>query len=241
MLENRFGHYSETWCDVPANANRDVLVKRFYSRDHSWSVLAWLLVTVFGFVALADSLGTPTLHDFDSRLTISIDALRGSRLDRLMLSLTAFGGWGMTVIALTAILGLWLAHHHLEAVLVLLATAGAMLLNLLLKYAIDRPRPDVSLMYLISGTRFASFPSGHTMGAMATLGSLMLVARRLGAPVWALWLGWLFSGLLIAGIATSRIYLGAHFPSDVFGGLLASIAWLLVVAGSLERHSRTEV
>lgn len=241
MLENRFGHYPETWCDMPANANRDVIVKRFYSRDHCWPVLAWLFVVVFSFVALSDSLGTPALNDFDSRLTTSIDAWRGGGLDRLMLSLTVFGGWGMTAIALTAILGLWFAHHHLEAVLVLLASGGAMLLNVILKYWIDRPRPDESLIYLISGTRFASFPSGHTMGALATLGSLMLVAQRLGAPVWTQWLGRLLCGLIIAGIAISRIYLGAHFPTDVLGGLLASIALLFVVTGNLERHTKAEV
>lgn len=93
----------------------------------------------------------------------------------------------------------------------------------------------MALVYLISGTRFASFPSGHTMGAMATLGGLMVVTQRLGAPLWALLLGWLFAGLIVAGIAISRIYLGAHFPSDVLAGLLASTAWLLLVSGWLER------
>ena len=123
--------------------------------------------------------------------------------------------------------------------MVVLATAGAMLLNVLLKFAIDRPRPDATLIHLISGTRFASFPSGHTMGAVATLGSMLLVAQRLGVPVWALWLGWLMSGLVTAGIGLSRIYLGAHFASDVLGGLLASAAWL-VIAGSLERSLQTQ-
>ena len=226
---------------MPANSNRIAIWNRRHLRVRSWAALAWLLVLVICFVALSDSLGTPTLTDFDSRLRASIDAWRGGGLDRLMLSLTVFGGWGMTAIALTAILGLWFAHHHLEAVLVLLATAGAMRLNVILKYWIDRPRPDESLIYLISGTRFASFPSGHTMGALATLGSLMLVAQRLGAPVWTQWLGWLLCGLIIAGIAISRIYLGAHFPTDVLGGLLASIAWLFVVTGNLERHTKAEV
>jgi undecaprenyl-diphosphatase len=223
-----------------ANSNRGAIANRSPSRVRSWPALAWLLVSVICFVALTDSLNAPTLIDFDTRLAMSIKAWRGSRLDQLMLSLTAFGGWSMTVIALTTTLGLWAADHRREAILTLIVTAGVMLLNLLLKFLIDRPRPDVALIYLISGTRFASFPSGHTMGALATLGSLMVVAQRMGAPVWAQWLGWLLSGLLIAGIAISRVYLGAHFPSDVLGGLLVSSAWLLIVAGSLERDSQAE-
>jgi undecaprenyl-diphosphatase len=225
---------------MPANSNRVAIVKRSSSRVRSWPALTWLLVSVICFVALADSLNTPALIDFDTRLANSINAWRGSRLDQLMLSLTAFGGWSMTVIAMTTTLGLWVANHRREAILTILVTAGAMLLNLLLKFLIDRPRPDVALIYLISGTRFASFPSGHTMGALATLGSLMVVAQRLGAPVWARSLGWLCSGLMIAGIAISRVYLGAHFPSDVLGGLLASSAWLLIVAGNLERDRQAQ-
>ena len=152
-----------------------------------------------------------------------------------MLALTNFGGWGMTTLAVLSMAVLWAAHERRHALLVFLVCGGAMLVNLLLKFAVDRPRPDMALVYLISGTRFASFPSGHTMGAMATLGGLMVVTQRLGAPLWALLLGWLFAGLIVAGIAISRIYLGAHFPSDVLAGLLASTAWLLLVSGWLER------
>ena len=59
-------------------------------------------MAVVCFTALADSLATPALIDFDSRLTLSIGAWRDKGLDQWMLSLTAFGGWHMTGIAAVA-------------------------------------------------------------------------------------------------------------------------------------------
>ena len=205
-----------------------------------WPRLFGLFVVVACLTALIDALGTSTLVAIDTRLAGSIEGWRGGSHDGLMLNLTHFGGWGMTAIAVFSMLGLWVSKRRRESFLLLLVSGGAMLLNLLLKFAIDRPRPGVDLIYLISDTRFASFPSGHTMGAVTTLGSLMIVAHRLGAPIWARWLGWSVCGLVIAGIGLSRIYLGAHFPSDVLGGLLASIAWLVFITGSLEGFFATD-
>lgn len=97
--------------------------------------------------------------------------------------------------------------------------------NQALKFIIQRPRPDG--FRLAEATGF-SFPSGHSMVAMAFFGLL----------VWFVWnyernrkLRCLYAAgfaFVIAMIGISRIYLGVHYASDVLGGFCLSIAWLAV-------------
>jgi membrane-associated phospholipid phosphatase len=105
-----------------------------------------------------------------------------------------------------------------------LATGGGSLLNLLLKHFFHRQRPVLEnpLVTLSS----YGFPSGHTMGATIFYGVLALCvtysirswARRLAVVCAA--------ALIIGAIGLSRIYLGAHYFTDVIGAIAIGSAWL---------------
>lgn len=98
----------------------------------------------------------------------------------------------------------------------LAAALGAMLLNTLLKHFAHRTRPDtlyVSHMYFKS----ASFPSGHAFGGAVVFGLLAYIALQYIAAPWGA-IAAVFISLIIAGIGLSRIYLGAHYPTDVLAG-----------------------
>jgi membrane-associated phospholipid phosphatase len=105
-----------------------------------------------------------------------------------------------------------------------LSVFGGMLLNRLLKYAFHRPRPHFTdpILALTS----YSFPSGHTMAATVLYGVLaaMLVTKikRPGFRVLVV----LSASLLIALVGFSRMYLGAHYLSDVLGAIAEGLAWL---------------
>ncbi len=112
--------------------------------------------------------------------------------------------------------------------------AGSTILNQLLKFAIQRPRPDVSLRLVEIGG--FSFPSGHSMAAMAFFGLFIWLSwhhvhdRRVRAGLTALLC------VAIAAVGFSRVYLGVHYASDVLGGFCASLIWLTVytkVAGPM--------
>jgi len=77
-----------------------------------------------------------------------------------------------------------------------------------------------------------SFPSGHTMNALVFYVALALIAwsiagRRVGLLALAL------AALVAFGVGVSRIYLGYHYLTDVVGGILAGLAWLLVAGTAL--------
>ena len=113
-----------------------------------------------------------------------------------------------------------------------LAVGGGMLLNDALKLAFHRARPHFDDALGVLGSY--SFPSGHTADSTVFYGVLAayLVARFRHRGVRSL----VVSGALLAigMVAFSRVYLGAHFPSDVVGAICSSTAWLMLC---LARHA----
>jgi undecaprenyl-diphosphatase len=112
--------------------------------------------------------------------------------------------------------------------LVAVTLAGAALLNVLLKQSFARIRPAPFFEYPLPVS--ASFPSGHAFFAASIIGGLtVLVSGRvrsnaLRATIWVVALG------LILLIGLSRVYLGVHYPSDVFAGYAVAVVWVAGVA-----------
>ena len=98
-------------------------------------------------------------------------------------------------------------------------------LNQALKFAIQRPRPDGFQLAVEQGF---SFPSGHSMVAMAFFGLLAWMVWRY-EPDRATRIGCVVAfGAIIVLVGVSRVYLGVHFASDVIAGFCVSLAWLAV-------------
>ena len=109
---------------------------------------------------------------------------------------------------------------------VALAVAGGLLLNVVLKHAYERARPRFDDPILTLETY--SFPSGHTAGATVFYGVLaaFLVSRTSVHRRRAAWVA--AACAAIALVAFSRIYLGAHYLSDVLAAACSSTAWLVL-------------
>jgi undecaprenyl-diphosphatase len=105
-----------------------------------------------------------------------------------------------------------------------LAVGGGALLNLALKHLFHRQRPVLEnpLVTLSS----YGFPSGHTMGATIFYGVLALIITY-SIRTWSLRVvvGWL-AAFVTALIGASRIYLGAHYFTDVIGAIAIGLTWL---------------
>jgi len=215
--------------------------RRIWQR-HRWSVPLSFLSAMF-FARLGWELHEGELDAFDAGAQRLVDSCRGS-FDGLMVFLTTAGDFTpMTLTVCVALLLLFAAGRRRESRFLLWSSVGCLVLNVLLKLLFHRARPHAEPAYLLPRPISFSFPSGHTMGSAGVLGSLAVVVRVL-RPRRAVWLGFgVVNALAIVGVALSRVYLGAHYPSDVLGGLFAAASWISAVTGwvypRLLPHERT--
>jgi len=112
-----------------------------------------------------------------------------------------------------------------EPMLVAVAVAGEVAIFLLVTMLVDRERPPVR--HLDEAPPTSSFPSGHTAATIALWGSLAVLAneRARSAVVRNLFLVLAFVVPVV--VASSRMYRGMHYLSDVLGGMLLGGLWLL--------------
>ncbi|HEX6551744.1 MAG TPA: phosphatase PAP2 family protein [Ktedonobacteraceae bacterium] len=118
----------------------------------------------------------------------------------------------------------WALRFRLEALFILL-TSSSHLLNALVKRLIKRPRPTNELVRVVRVINEPSFPSGHVMHYINLFGLLSYLlatnwrSGRLRNILIAICIA------LIAFVGPSRVYLGAHWPSDVMAGYLYGGLW----------------
>ena len=105
-------------------------------------------------------------------------------------------------------------------------------LNQLLKRILQRPRPTE---YRIIEETGYSFPSGHSMISMAFYGYLIYLIYKYVKNKYVKWISMALLSLLICSIGISRMYLGVHYTSDVLGGFLISISYLVIYISAVNK------
>lgn len=192
--------------------------------------IAALLFT-FGFIAQAVTGGKPSAFDCNVlralRTSVKPPAPKGPAwLQEAARDMTSLGSIIVLVIITFAVAGfLFLIRRPGIAWLMLIAVLGGLGLNNFLKFAFARPRPD----FVIPTTRVftTSFPSGHaTLSAITYLTIGALLARAFPSfPVSLYFMSLAIFLTMLIGL--SRIYLGVHYPTDVFGGWCIGAAWAM--------------
>jgi membrane-associated phospholipid phosphatase len=133
----------------------------------------------------------------------------------------------VVIVGLIAVVGARLAWKRWrEALLVVAAITGEVVIFLGITLLVHRPRPRVHHLDIAPPT--SSFPSGHTAAAVVRYGALALLASERFRRALVRWLFTAFAFLAPVIVGLSRLYRGMHFPTDVLAGALLGGVWLVV-------------
>lgn len=141
-----------------------------------------------------------------------------------LIKMITFLGSATGIIILTIILFLIIKNKQ-QNILLGANLCIITLINQILKYLIMRPRPNIFRIVEESGY---SFPSGHSMVSMAFYGYLIYLVYQNMKNKYLKWFLIITLAILIILIGISRIYLGVHYTTDVLGGFLISLSYLIV-------------
>jgi undecaprenyl-diphosphatase len=168
---------------------------------------------------------------FDISLLTSVVQHRNPLLDDVMMFLSVIGDRGLLWLTLAAIGLLFTDRKPAAWRLALAIFCTFLVVDVALKAVFARPRPyEVlsSVELLIPRPTSSSFPSTHA--AMGIAGA-MAGARLFPGAAWALW-------PIAILVALSRVYVGAHWPSDVLAGGLMGTACTWFVLGGRSNKDR---
>ncbi|MDP9074113.1 MAG: phosphatase PAP2 family protein [Actinomycetota bacterium] len=137
--------------------------------------------------------------------------------------LTQLGGAVVLVpvTAVVAMVAVWRYRSASVVVFLLFVVGGQFAVADLIKWIVDRGRPNIDRLTGFSGP---SFPSGHAVAAAATFGAFALLAG-IGRPARAKAALAAAAVALAVGIACTRLFLGVHWLTDVLAGLALGWAW----------------
>ena len=193
--------------------------------DRIKNIWIWfaLFIAVFILFSIIGSLYNNEIISIDVFMhDLVVNNLRSDGLTFIMLFITNF--CNPIILILVSLVILLICKDKKMGLIIIINLLVSILLNIIFKGIIQRDRPLEDFLITESGY---SFPSGHSMVSMAYYGLIIyfiykkIKAKRVRNVLMIL------IGLLILAIGFSRIYLGVHFASDVIGGFLISIIYLV--------------
>ena len=179
------------------------------------TLVVWIAAVLLTGLAMGDG-----VFQVDLALTRTVQRIRPDGI----ITIVTFMNWlGSTPAAVTMSvlmsLGLALMGRTQPALLVI-STLLVRVFTPILKILAASPRPSSSLVRVSEYPGGYGFPSGHVLGTTLLFGMLFVIAPLLTRSIVARRLTRSMSLVVVLAVAFSRVYVGAHWPSDVAGGLL---------------------
>ena len=203
-------------------------IKEFIIKNLKWIIL---FICLIGFFALAEDVFNKEIMNGDIiGYKIVSNFLISDFATPIAKFITNFGG-AIFLIVLTITLIILIKNKKIR-ISIFSNLVIVTILNQLLKGILQRPRPTE---YRIIEETGYSFPSGHSMVSMAFYGYLIYLIYKYVKNKYIKWISIVLLSILICSIGISRIYLGVHYTSDVLGGFLISISYLVIYISAINK------
>lgn len=159
---------------------------------------------------------------WDEPLMLTLHSLSQPWLDNFFLAISHTADILLALPIVAMFIYLWRRSEKITAALLVVSAIIFPLVSLVVKEQFGRPRQEVFPPLVVEDT--FSFPSGHTLTAVGVYGFIaVLLWQRGHRPLATLFSMWVFM------IALSRVYLGAHYPSDVLASLALGTIMLIII------------
>jgi undecaprenyl-diphosphatase len=215
----------------PKKAAAEVLAGRPGPTARRWlgpaALVVFVLFAIDTYLVIAND-----VLPFDVPIATFIQNLNWGPVVYPMELINASAGVWQVVIGAVAVVGLFILERR-AGWLMLIGSISSLLDNLI-KLVISRQRPPADLVHILSPTTGFSYPSGHAV--FFTWMSFMIAVALAPKirPVFRPAL-WAVAAIVIVLTCIARVWAGAHWPSDVIGGVLLGIGWSAFVLWLPER------
>jgi membrane-associated phospholipid phosphatase len=188
---------------------------------------------IYLFTEVAEDMLEEEVKGFDGAIIGFFKYIETDTLDQVMAFVTELGSvWFLSLLSIVTVIMLWVRKRDKWGILFfIIGIGGGGLLTKILKFYYERGRPSINPEYDAVGY---SFPSGHSMGSLIFYGFVTYFIVRSERRKAIKWIVAASAGILVIWIGITRIYLGAHFPSDVIAGHLAGAIWLILSILAME-------
>jgi membrane-associated phospholipid phosphatase len=183
----------------------------------------FLLLTIFVMLVPAPLLDREFSHELQEH--------QNPLLDSMMAAISWFGYPLYAAIMVTGTAFIFFIFNYRREALYVLLTLTSGLISTIIKFLVNRPRPSAPLIRIMGTNQQQSFPSGHVLFYVIFFGFLVLLMFRIKSILRMIRL--MVTGIcmtLIFTIPVSRIYLGAHWFTDVLGGFLLGLLCLYILS-----------
>lgn len=172
----------------------------------------------------------------DENIANWASGFENSTVIKLMKYISILGSTS-AVLVITTLIGLYflIKRNWRDLFFFFTVSVGGVILNFALKMLIQRERPgdevsNIEVFNITFDIQSYSFPSGHTMRATILFLFLMYLAVRYLGNIGVKFIVVDVFVILIILVALSRIFLDAHFATDIIGGIVISVAWFSLIA-----------
>lgn len=198
-------------------------------------IAAFFLVNFFSLLFTVTSRGSIT--QIDTRVLNLMPSIRTPLQTSFFRVITTLANFQTTLLLTIAlVIVLWRKRQRLLAGMFIVVVAAEEAITEIIKNSVQRPRPEQGLRIIREGGY--GFPSGHALRATLLFGLLTYLFYKSTMSTKARLTAIGLYVLTVFLVAVSRIYLGVHYPSDVWGSFLLGCALLALAIGGIEIASR---